>query len=134
MDAAGVTGDELVARLLRAGPRLEEAWSAHRVRWEGGPAGNYNDISVIAHGLVAAEKALDHQTVAAILDEVEHLLDDLANGAVRDLLTTGLIEDVQNTCSHESAGLGSSRFLPYLGPRTTAEWRAMHERWGTSDT
>jgi hypothetical protein len=127
--------EDVISRLLAADPTIGTAWQEHLDFWEGDESrGGYNDIGVIARHLV--QLVADHQDadVRALFDVVEDVYAGTPSREVSNLLTVGLIEDIQNSTSWPRSPVGSSAFLPFLKPLTLAAWNGHRQRWGTSET
>jgi hypothetical protein len=115
--------------LIAACPSFEqhEAYAA----FTAGDSLPYLDIAAFARHLVDKLEQGETSEFLAVFSVVEALL--LADEpGVAELVTAGLIEDLQNAAASRGRGL-SSRFRPWLGPRTALAWDEVHRFWGTSD-
>jgi hypothetical protein len=123
-----VNDDEVVSALLDALPSLQ-------ISWEPSEAGSVVDAGQLAHHLVVLIDMGGYEAeIGNFFRVAENLLIQLPPGTSDAALDTGLIEGIQNICSQDDSPVGSSRFIPYLGPRTHEVWRQLHEGWGTVDT
>jgi hypothetical protein len=120
--------------LLAACPSARDAWERHCARWGDEPAGAYNDIAVFAHYAVALREANRIEELRSFLRSVEDLFVEGLTPAAHQVMTIGLIEDIQNITSHAHVSVNSSDFTDYLGPRTYLEWLQVHAMWGSTDT
>lgn len=126
---------DVVPKLVAATTTMGPAWEKHLQFWEGDDQrGEYNDISVIAHHMVILAANGEEEELHSICQAVEEMFADERTQQSTNLLVVGLIEDIQNTTSWPQSPVGSSAFLPFLGPLTTAEWVGYHRHRGTSDT
>jgi len=107
------------------------AWREHIA--DGKPAGFYNDVSVVAHHVIGVLSKGETEEVASVFKVVEELLDEPLTDRAHGVLVIGFIEDIQNISSH-TGPLGSSAFVPFLGPKTKEAWAEVHRSWGTTDT
>lgn len=124
--------DDLIERLLTAAWTVGPTWQEHLDFWEGDARGEYNDIAVVARHLVRLVADRQASEVQSIFDVVEDAYAADPSREVSNLLTVGLIEDIQNSTSWPSSPIGSSAFLPFLGPLTTAAWNEHRQREGTA--
>lgn len=91
----------------------------------------YLDVAAFARHLVDKLEQAETSEFPAVFRVVEALL--LADEpGVGELVTAGLIEDLQNAAASRGHGL-SGRFRPWLSPRTAWAWDEVHRLWGTSD-
>jgi len=125
---------EVVQRLVASANTIGPAWRAHLAQWDGKPAGFYNDVSVVAHHVIKILSKGEKDEVANVFQVVEELLAEPLTDRARGVLVIGFIEDVQNITSHPEREVGSSAFVPFLGPRTKEAWAEVHRSWGTTDT
>lgn len=126
---------EVVAKLIAAAPTIGPAWRQYLDSWHGEEdRGEYNDIGVVARHLVQLVADGEDFEPRSIFDVVEEIYATNPSGEVSGLLTVGLIEDIQNITSWATSPVGSSAFLPFLGPFTTDAWYDLHRGWGTTDT
>jgi hypothetical protein len=125
---AVISDDQVIEVLLTALPSLQGEWSST----ECGPV---MDAGQIAHHLVKLISIGGfEQELANVFSAVENILLQLPPGTSDAALDTGLLEGIQNICSHDDRPVGSSAFVPYLGEQTLEVWQRLHEGWGTVDT
>jgi hypothetical protein len=134
LDFVGRGEDEVVRRLLAASSSIGPLWQEHLDFWQGERAGEYNDVALIARHAVHLAAIGDQAELQGIFDTVEELLGENLAGEAREILVTGLLEDIQNLTSHSDRPVGSSKFVAFLGPRTLDAWRRLHVGWGSEDT
>lgn len=119
--------------LVSACPSFEERWheSISDLPYAEG-RGVYIDLGEFAAHLVDLLERDETAEFPMVFATVERLFDD-GDAGIRYALSVGLIEAVQNLCSHKDDGWAfAARFRPWLGPATTEAWDALHELWGTS--
>jgi hypothetical protein len=95
------------------------------------PAGHYIAIWEFAQHLVDLLNTHQTSEFPAVFAAVERLMVGDEVG-VRDLITIGLVEDLQNLMLDTSDSLAAG-FRPWLGPLTVATWDRVHRFWGTND-
>lgn len=88
----------------------------------------YVRISALAHHLVAEAEAGRLDEAAAVLQAAEQVLVDGDADAV-ELVRMGLLEYLQNICSHLDVGVGAVVFEPLLGPEGRRAWDEIDELW-----
>jgi hypothetical protein len=132
--AAPSSVSDIVPTLLASARSLGPLWQEHLDFWSGEEPGAYNDMSVIARHAVQLIAEGGDDELREMFGVVESLFSDHPAGEGHSLLSAGLLEDIQNITSHPPIRVGSSQFLPYLGPLTTRVWNAIHEGWGSQDT
>jgi hypothetical protein len=106
------TSDSVLPALRSACPSFEPAWQEHMAAWGGAPAGDYNDISQFAHHLVSLLDRGETSEFPAVFRVVEKCLAEDEVG-VRELLTVGLIEDLQTIAINKRPNL-ATRFREWL--------------------
>ena len=90
----------------------------------------YVRLSALAHHLVDAAEAGRVDEVRAVLDAAEAVLDAPgADADARALVRMGLVEPLQNICSHDDVGVDADGFVPLLGPRTRQVWEDADRLW-----
>jgi hypothetical protein len=105
----------MISMLLEACPTAKPAWDEHLQNWEGQEAGYYNDISVFAHHIVDSFKADKKSELEGFFSVLEKLLES-GDEETKDLVSIGLLEDIQNIASWEK--FGNRVFEPWLKPLT----------------
>src|SRR6185295_7464142 len=122
-----VTVDDVVSALLSACPSIGPAWQEHLAFWgEVSDRGVYNDASVIAHHVVDSFERGDLSELPAVFAVLERCLIE-GNDNVQNLVTVGVLEDIQNIASHRP--MGPLVFYKWLGPKSQAEWIRLCEFW-----
>jgi hypothetical protein len=119
--------------LRAACPTFESRWQAHVATWAGEPAGRYNDISAFAHHLVDLLERNQTAEFPEVFAIVERLLAADEVG-VRELITVGLLEDLQSIAMSRNDPQITARFRTWLGPITAMAWDEVHRFWGTPDS
>jgi hypothetical protein len=126
--------DEVLVRLLALTETMDSAWQEHLDFWEGEERGEYNDVAIVAHHVVALTAKRQDDELRNIWQTVEGLYSEERTMEATNLLTVGLIEDLQHITSWPHSPIGSSTLLPFLGPLTTEAWTQHRSRWGTKET
>jgi hypothetical protein len=118
--------EEVVTTFLRIAPAFAQDWNEHLTFWGGEPRGQYNDTAEIARFVVLSFKRGNTNWFPEFFAEIEDWLkrDD---PALADLLTVGLLEDIQTVSSHET--FGSAVFEQWLGPVTKSHWLRTRQMW-----
>jgi hypothetical protein len=118
--------DEVMPSLLSAYPEFQEAWHAYTTSDLHGPGEPYNDIAQLASFLVSRQRASETKGFDRLFEAVECML-RTGPQAVRELLTVGLLEDVQNISLNNSVALPP--WEQWLGPTTREAWTKIGEMW-----
>ncbi len=121
-----ITLEDVAPLLLSICPSALHAWETHLRWWCEDDRGYFNDIAVFAHHIVDSYTAGRTSEFPAFFAMVERLITE-GDEHVRELATIGLLEDIQNVASHRP--FGYSVFVPWLGPVTIVEWRAVEAMW-----
>lgn len=121
----------IVPRLLDAAPSLRARWQTYLAYWDGRSGGDYIDMAEVAHHLVEQLHADATDEFPAVFGAVEALLAD-DDDVIEEIITVGLLEDLQNIAANESGWLFARRFRTWLGPLATARWDLLHRDWGTA--
>lgn len=124
----GPTEADVMPRLVADFPDFRTRWEKHLEFWEGKPAGYYNDISefvrFVVEDLYPSGKTED---VRRLLDLMEYWLGKGSSG-VRELVTIGFFEDLQNLAS-SSPACSKEVFIPFLGPKSREAWDELERFW-----
>lgn len=126
-----ITEDQVIPSMLETLPCFGERWNRHLARWNGKPAGAYNDVGQFAHEIVRLHDQGATESLVAGLALVERLIVE-GDAAVRRLAVVGVLEDVQTLASHRQ---GSYADLErHLGPASMSAWRHLEEVWRGRDS
>ena len=117
---------EIVPLFIDICPELRKAWEEHLEYWGDDDRGDYIDISVLAHFIVDSYKEGHTECFDKIFVLIEEILN---NGDYKDkeILTVGLIEDIQNIASHTPDGYHP--FEKWLGPFSKKAWAQIEMLW-----
>ena len=117
---------EVMPRLIDF-PGFRPRGEKHLELWKGKPAGSYNNIAEFAHFVV---QDLYPNGNTPDLQRAFDLMEQwLVNGNqnLRDLITIGFLEDVQNAASWQE--FGKEAFTPFLGPQCRQAWNEIEKTW-----
>ena len=118
---------DVVPAFLSGCPTIDPAWQEYLESWHGEPErGNFNDIAVVASHLVDCFEQGDVSEYPAVFALLEKCLAE-GDELVQNLVTVGLIEDIQNIASHRP--FGPQVFYEWLGPLGRAEWNQLCVLW-----
>jgi hypothetical protein len=129
LDAEGclrITRKQVMPLLMKAAPGFEESWREHLKWWDGEERGDFNDIAEFAHYLVRSYAAGELSELPAVFATVERILQGGTDSA-KELVATGLLEDIQTIASHES--FGADAFVKWLGPLSSEAWSEIDRLW-----
>src|SRR5437667_2682616 len=104
---------DLIAKFLQVCPEFNERWREHIAYWGKEKAGPYNDLAQLARFIVDSYEVGNLGTVTKALDLTESLLQE-RDPQTTQLLTVGLIEDIQTIASNRP--FGKDVFIEFLGP------------------
>lgn len=116
----------IMPRLLSAFPESANEWQRSQQSDRYVPGEPYNDVGWLARQLVSSMKAAHTGDFDRFFLTVEGLLEN-ATTDVRELITVGFLEDLQN--SSLNAAIPLEAWEPWLGPSTREAWRAVTELW-----
>jgi hypothetical protein len=118
---------EVMPRLIAEFRGFRPRWEKHLEFWEGKPAGSYNDIAHFVHFVVQdLYPNGDTESLQRAFDLMEHWLVN-GNQNLRDLITIGFLEDLQNVASWQA--FGKEAFIPFLGPQCRQAWNEIERTW-----
>lgn len=90
----------------------------------------YVRLAALAHHLVGAAEVGRVDEVRAVLDAAETVLaDPTADADAVELVRMGLVEPVQNVCSHDDVPVDAAAVALLLGPRTRQVWDDAERLW-----
>jgi hypothetical protein len=116
----------IVLRFINICPELQKVWDDHLEYWGDDERGDYNDLSVLAHFIVDRYKEGNIERFDAIFALIEKIL-NTGNGKEKELITVGLIEDIQTIASNTPDG-----YRPlerWLGPTSMKAWANIEKLW-----
>lgn len=85
-------------------------------------------VGALTHHLVALAAAGDAEELPGVFAALERILAE-GDADARELATLGLIEGLQNVCSHPDIGVAPTTFVPLLGQQTLEVWAEQDELW-----
>jgi hypothetical protein len=118
--------EEVVTAVLQIAPAFTEQWNKHLAYWGNEPRGQYIDTGEIATFLVRCFREGDTDNFPAIFAKIEEWLKREDSGLV-ELVTVGLLEDIQLISSHESFGMEA--FEQWLAPVSKSRWMQIRQMW-----
>ena len=127
----GVDEERAFDRLMGACPELLAdaelaAWVAHFE--EEGEPDRYVRLAALDHHLVDAAQTGRVEVVRDVLDAAEAILAEGDADAV-ELVRMGVVEPIQNICSHADVATAATDFVPLLGERTRQVWEQADQLW-----
>ena len=117
---------QTMRRLLAAFPESADDWQRYQYSDSYEPGEPYNDVSWMAHRLVGSMKASKTAGFDTFFLTIEGMLES-ASSEVRELMTAGFLEDLQNSSLNSSIPLEA--WEPWLGPSARDAWRAVAGLW-----
>ena len=121
-----VPDPDIIPGYLEVCPEFKDRWDEHRRYWGNEPAGAYNDLAVLAQFIVDAYEDSNIDIVTRILNRAEQLLEK-NDAKISELITIGLIEDIQTIASHKT--FGNQVFKEFLGPLSKVAWQEIEKIW-----
>lgn len=120
----------VIAALRMACPSFEQLWAAHVDEWADTPGdrGVYLDVGLFAQHLVTLLERDKTSEFGNVFDAVERLFDSHDAG-VREVLSVGLLESIQNVAANQRGRSFAARFKSWLGPSSLREWDALDVFW-----
>jgi hypothetical protein len=123
-----VEAKDVMPSLLSTFPEFNREWQDYLNSDMYGPDEPYNDIAQLATFLVDRIEIRETDGFDRLFRAVEELLQE-ATPSVRELITVGLLEGIQNVSLSRSVSLES--WESWLGPLTSEAWRNVIE-FGTA--
>lgn len=111
--------------LLKALPGAAEEWSEH-LNDTAGDDLSYLGTAVFARQIIELSRVQEVRSFPAVFSTIERLLIE-GTDDVKDLVTIGLIESLQNISSWTSHN--HSVFEKWLEPHTLTAWREVEAMW-----
>lgn len=124
-----IARESMMARLVQACPSFAPLWAQGQKDDYLGADGTlleYVALGAMARHLVGLAVAEQSEEFPAVFAEVETLLLE-GDDYVRQAMTVGLMEGLQNHASH--SGLDPSLFLKWLGPESKHWWGRLNQFW-----
>lgn len=116
----------VIPQFLAVCPAFAAPWQAHLAYWGDDQRGDYIDIAVVAHFIVESFEKKKTEPLPAIFGVAEEILRS-GHPKQKEIITVGLIEDVQNIASHQP--FGSDAFVQFLGPLSKQAWSEIARQW-----
>lgn len=85
-------------------------------------------VGALAHHVVELAAAGDAEELPGVFAALERILVE-GDGDAKELAVLGLVEDLQNICSHPDVPVAPTAFVPLLGERTLEVWAEQDELW-----
>jgi len=119
--------DPIIGIFLQLCPSFDEVWKSYLSRWSVGEVrGIINDLSEFSYHIVWLLVNNKTEEFGDIFDAVEYLLAE-GNDAMHNILTTGLLENIQNITGN--TGEDPRAFFEWLGPVTSMWWNEIDRFW-----
>jgi len=117
---------EIIPRFLEICADFRKQWEEHLEYWGKDERGMYNDIAEFAHFIVDSYKDGKTEKFPEVFKQIESYL---VNGdeKVKEIISIGLLEDIQNIASHEEHGY--EVFEKWLGPVSKKYWKEIEALW-----
>lgn len=127
-----ISEQDAVRRLVLLCPGFHDSLVSYRDSG-GSEEESFNFIAELADWVVRQVKARDFTCLAELFTEYEEILSD-ASPAAWQVLVIGFMEDLHNlTVRFHTDQIDPDVFLPYLGPKSRAEWFRLvrhYVEWG----
>ncbi len=117
---------DVMPLFLEMCPEILPSWQQHIEWWHGDRAGAYNDIAVLARFVIDSYESENNDVIKRIFNLTESLLEK-DDPEITEILTIGLIEDIQNISLGRT--YGCDVFLKFLGPLSTQAWNRVIKMW-----
>ena len=117
---------KLIEKFLLLCPEFRAKWDEHVAYWGDQERGEYTDIAEFAHFLVDSYAHQRTESFPRIFSEIERLLTE-GDPNVKELVSVGLLEDIQTIASHHE--FGSEAFTRWLEPTSRQVWYEIAKMW-----
>lgn len=107
-------------------PEFQIQWNEHLQYWGNQERGEYIDISEFARFVVDCYASGKIERFPQIFEKIEALLTN-GHPKIKELVTIGLLEDIQTGASHHD--FGPDVFLGWLGPISRQVWFGIAKAW-----
>lgn len=119
---------EAIERIVATVPNFSAQWQAFLDDWkDDADPPWFVGMSELAHYVVESYARGETSEFRQLFGTVESLLQD-CDPELENLITVGLLEDVQNIASHRE--FGPAPFQEWLGPRSVEHWEELNSFWG----
>jgi len=112
--------------LLSVCPSAEFEWQKHLKSWGTQERGAFNDVAVFARHVVNSYAIGKTGEFPALFELLEKLVEQ-GDQSIVELVTIGLLEDIQTVASNRD--FGYDVFEPWLGPACAREWARLEATW-----
>lgn len=121
-----ITKEQVMPLLLDACPSFTDKWREHQAYWEDENL-LYVGLGEFARHIIELHKSNQIGEFSAIFEVIEklHLEGD---DYVKNALTIGLLEGIQNNAEHSE--LSPKEFVQYLQPESAKWWQQLNCFWG----
>ena len=120
-----IATEQVIPRILMACPGFREGW-ARRAGRPDEERGIYARLTDVADYIVRSYGREATSEFPLFFETLEQLLGE-GDEEVREAVSVGLIEDIQNIASHES--FGYQVFEKWLGPMSRDAWAQAEQTW-----
>jgi len=117
---------DMVPQLLMACPTANAAWTAHLEYWGADTRGEFNDLAVFAHHVVARGAEHDTREFAAFFGLVEVFLSS-PDQQIVGLAKYGLVETIQTIASNRP--IEPTFFSVWCLDKTKVAWAGVAQEW-----
>ncbi len=123
-----MTQHQMFDPLLAALPSFLESWREFEREWPEGGAERpyYLALGDLARHLIGLHAQGEAAQLRAAFEVVERWHTE-GDHCVREAATVGLLEGIQNNCSHSP--IDPEVFLPFLGPESRRWWDKLNRFW-----
>jgi hypothetical protein len=118
---------EYIDRIVQAAPGFQPTWERFLHEWSDEQSlPFYVAMGDLAHYIVDCYTKGDTREFGTLFETVEALYRE-PNAPLAELLTVGLLEDLQNVARHRN--FGQDVFRPWLGSNTLKAWEDLNDFW-----
>ena len=124
-----ITKDQMLSVLVEACPSFAPQWEAFKDEWqeEAHELPLYLALADFARHLIDMLERGETAVFSAVFRAIEQLLIE-GDPWVREAVTVGLLEALQNTNLHKK-GTEPEQFRPFLGPEASKWWAKLYRFW-----
>lgn len=123
-----ITREQMLPLLTAAVPDFRPSWEAFLVEWKDEPLPLYLALASLAHHLTAQLSQGETAHFPALFDLVERCHTH-GDAYVREAITIGLLEDLQNRNLHSTTA--PADFELWLRPKSKAAWESLNRFWAS---
>lgn len=127
-----ITRTEMMDPMLKATPTFELVWNEFLAEWddERESLPIYIVLSDLARHITKLIESGSTAELVKVCRVIEMWCDD-GDAEVREAVTVGLLEDLQNT---NVVGIGTTEKIEqYLGPQSKREWQKVQSFWARGE-